>query len=562
MSEAASKQAAVPEKQTGVQISAGVQGSAAAGNAQAKTAQQAAVKSAAASVALKEKVQEVMANQADKEKTQVMAAGNNTQASAAKAAAAVKTPQAVQSSKDKSQAAAENQVAKEQVKPAAQTQAAAAGQGAETKAERSEITAQPTASPVQANSPAVVKVADVQAAEIAGAAVTASDAENFGCRTGSFGVWLSRIKSWWCRLSLGLKLYLVMVLLPSVLALGYFGLWASPMYVSEVKFAVKSAQSGANGLNLMSTIFKVPTSSLQDAMVVEEFLRSNDAFYAADGELGLIGHYSADSADLISRLERKPTIDEISSFWQSVTKVNVNQDSNVITFEVRAYSPEMARDINEQILSISENLVNSMNERAKEDMLKLADIEVAEARDRLTAAQEALRDFRNQNQDLDLKATAEGMQSLVIELESQAALLRTQIAEQSRYTDPGAPSLKALRDRLAGVEQQVERERSRLTQVASDGASLNTLASQYENLVTESEFARQQLVFAMTSLESAKADILAKNLYIVTVAKPSLPDESLYPRPFIFTFYIFVALSMAYAVVSLIGAAIKEHMGY
>ena len=175
---------------------------------------------------------------------------------------------------------------------------------------------------------------------------------------------------------------------------------------------------------------------------------------------------------------------------------------------------------------------------------------------------ELLRDFRNKNQDLDLKATAEGMQSLVIELESQAALLRTQIAEQSRYTDQDAPALKALRDRLVGVEEQIERERSRLTEVSAQGTSLNTLASQYENLVTEAEFARQRLLFAMNSLESAKADILAKNLYIVTVAKPSLPDESLYPKPFLFTFYIFVALSMAYGVISLIVAAIKEHMGY
>ena len=390
--------------------------------------------------------------------------------------------------------------------------------------------------------------------------VESSTDEESGAR--GVGCFLSRCGRFWRKLPAGVKRYTLCAVLPSVLCLGYFALWASPMYISEVKFAVKSAESSGNSLNLMSTLFSVPTASLQDAMVVEEFLRSNDAFYQADAVLQLKDHYADKEQDLISRLSDDPTVDDISSFWTSVSEVAVNQDSNVLTFRVRAYSPEMAYRINEQILDESEALVNSMNERAKEDMLKLADLEVAEAKTRLDKAQQALQDFRNQNQDLDLKATAEGMQSLVIELESQAAQLRTQIAEQSRFTVADAPVLRALRDRLAGIEQQIERERAKLTEIPSQGVSINTLASQYENLMTEAEFAKQQLVFAMTTLENAKADILSKNLYIVTVAKPSLPDESLYPRPLLFTLYIFIGLSMVYAVLSLIAAAIKEHMGY
>lgn len=371
-----------------------------------------------------------------------------------------------------------------------------------------------------------------------------------------------RLTRLWRALPGGVKRYLVCACVPSLLCLGYFALWASPMYVSEVKFAVKSAESGGNSLSLMSTLFRMPTASLQDAMVVEEYLRSNDAFTQADAVLQLKDHYASHDHDVISRLAADPTVDDISSFWSRVSEVGVNQDSNVITFRVRAYSPEMAYRINEQILKESEALVNSMNERAKEDMLRLTDMEVADARARLDKAQQDLEDFRNQHQDLDLKATAQGMQSLVIELESQAAQLRTQIAEQSKFTVSDAPALRALRDRLSGIEQQIVQERAKLTEIPQSGTSINTLASQYENLMTEADFARQQLVFAMTSLESAKADLLSKNLYIVTVAKPSLPDESLYPQPLLFTFYIFIGLSMAYAVISLVIAAIKEHIGY
>lgn len=360
----------------------------------------------------------------------------------------------------------------------------------------------------------------------------------------------------------GVRRYLLLTFVPALLCLGYFELWASPMYVSEVKFAVKSAESNSSSLNMMSSLFRMPSSSLQDAMVVEEFLRSQDAYTQADAALGLTEHYSSADYDVISRLGKEPTVDEISSFWSKVSEVGVNQDSNVITFRVRAYTPDMACRINEQILTISEALINSMNERSKEDMLHLADLEVDKARQRLSDAQQALEDFRSQHQDLDLKATAEGMQSLIINLESQAAQLRTQIAEQSIFTRTDAPAIRALYDRLAGIEQQIAKERARMTEIPAQGSSINTLASQYENLITETDFARQQLVFAMSSLETARADILSKNLYIVTVAKPFLPDESLYPRPLLFSAYLFIILSLAYGVISLIVAAIKEHIGY
>lgn len=389
--------------------------------------------------------------------------------------------------------------------------------------------------------------------------VAAENAVNPAAEKQSLG---TRLKNWFAGLSKGQRRFGGVVFIPTVLTFIYFGFIASPMYISEVKFALKTPESGSTTLGVMSNLFKMPTSSLQDAMVVEEYLRSNDAFNSTSEKLGLIEHYSDSSHDLISRLQAEPTVDDISKFWRRVSTVSVNQDSSVVTFKVRAYTAEMAHAINVEILRLSEMLVNSMNERAKDDMLKLADIEVNTAKERLYKAQSELRDFRNLNQDLDLKATAEGMQSLVIELETEAARLRTQIAEQSRYTDENAVGLQALKARLSGIEQQIERERERLTQVPHDGSSINILASQYENLVAEAEFARQQLVMAMTSYEQAKADLLSKNLYIVTVAKPSMPDEALYPEPFLFTFYVFIALTMIYAVTSLIAAAIREHMGY
>lgn len=45
------------------------------------------------------------------------------------------------------------------------------------------------------------------------------------------------------RLSPAMKTLLLAVLLPTFLSLLYFGLWASPMYIAEARFAVRGAET-------------------------------------------------------------------------------------------------------------------------------------------------------------------------------------------------------------------------------------------------------------------------------------------------------------------------------
>ena len=382
---------------------------------------------------------------------------------------------------------------------------------------------------------------------------TANKAKN------SFSVYSLLTK--WKELPFKVRLPVLCVFIPTLLCFLYFALWASPMYIAQTKFAIKNASGTPSGLDFASQIFKVPSASTQDAMVIEEYLRSPDVFLTIDKTLAVKRHYSSSDNDLISRLAADATLDDITKFWKKVSTVKVNQDSGVVSFEVRAYNPQMALDIAQEVLKESEKLVNSMNERAKEDALSLAQNEVSEAEQRIYRVQDELKKFRALHQDIDLKATAEGLQGLILELESQAAEVRAQISSTSLYMRKDAPALKALYSKLEGLESQILEQKEKITDL-SGANSLNSSVSQYENLMTEADFARQQLMFAMTSFENAKMEIMAKSLYIVTVAKPMEPDESLYPKPVIFSLYVLAAVAMIYLIFSVIVAAIREHAGF
>lgn len=370
------------------------------------------------------------------------------------------------------------------------------------------------------------------------------------------------IKKWWDHLTKKVRLALLFIVLPTILFFLYSFFWASPMYISETKFAVRSASTSTAGVDFASQVFKIPSSSLQDAKIVEEYLKSIDAFNDIDKELSLVSHYSSSDYDLFSRLWKDPTVNEKQSFWNKVSFVTVNQDSNVVIFSVRAYTPDMAYNIASTALKESETLINKMNEKAREDAISIAQNEVKASEARLALAQDNLKNFRNKYKDLDLKSTATSYQSTILELEAKATELRTQISSMQAYMNENAPQITFLKSQLSGIEKQIAKEKSNITAATPNGDSVNNLVAEYQRLIVEEEFANKQLVFSMTSLEQAKLEAQAKSLYVVTVSNPTMPDEDLYPEPFLFTLYLFLALSMIFIIVSVINAAIKEHFGY
>ena len=173
-----------------------------------------------------------------------------------------------------------------------------------------------------------------------------------------------------------------------------------------------------------------------------------------------------------------------------------------------------------------------------------------------------MREFRDAHNLIDPKVTAEGLQGLVTGLEAEATTLRTQISEAQSYMKADAPLIKSLTQRLAAVEKQLDEEKLRVAGQNSTQGNLNSLVAAYEDLTIEAEFAQKQLVSAMTSLEQARIQQMAQSRYVVAYQQPTLPDESLYPRPFLFTLYVFAGLLLLMGIVSLVWASIREHAGF
>ena len=362
-----------------------------------------------------------------------------------------------------------------------------------------------------------------------------------GCAVEKNNVALTRqyAKTLWRRLRRWMKkrAFITALVLPTVLAFFYFLMLASPMYVSHASFAIRSADASVSGgADIASMFLRTSGSTGNDAYIINDYIQSLDLAQDIDRELGLVSHYSDREYDVISRLWQHPTQDELTRYWRWAVLPQLNVDTGIISLEVKAYTPEMAQ--------------------------KLAREEVSRAEERVRHAQSAMREFRDTHNLIDPKSTAAGLQELVTRLEAEATTLRTQISEAKSYMNAEAPLLKSLNQRLAAVEKQLGEEKLRVAGQSTVQGNLNSLVAEYEDLTIEAEFAQKQLVSAMTSLEQARIQQMAQSRYVVAYQQPTLPDESLYPRPFLFTLYVFAALLLLLGIVSLVWASIREHAGF
>lgn len=360
---------------------------------------------------------------------------------------------------------------------------------------------------------------------------------------------------------LALRLIKAFVLIPGLLVFIYLLFFASDMYISEAKFAVRG-QNSSSPADALSTLFRVPSNTQSDSYIVLNYIQSPDMFGKLDASLKLKEHYSSRKNDIWYRLWGNATQDEIRDYWQWACKVSYDPDTSILGVEIKAFSPEMALAIANGILKYSEDLVNGMNLRSRQDAIAQAGEEVARAEQRIRKAHEAMRQYRENTVILDPEAVAKGLYGVVNGLEAEVTQTAAELAEVLTYMKGNSPRVAQLRNRLKVLRSQLKTEKDRLASARQSEKPLSALVSEFQSLTLEEEFAQKQLTSAMASLETARIQADAQSLYIEAFQRPVLADESLYPRPFFFTFIFMMTALLLLGLVSLIIAAVREHAGF
>lgn len=356
------------------------------------------------------------------------------------------------------------------------------------------------------------------------------------------------------------RLFLLTVVLPTLLAILYFGFFASDVYVSESQFVVRSPDKPATsglGILLKSTGF---SNAGDEVYAAQDFVRSRDALQALNKDRAVARAYGNNSISIFDRfnpLGFSGTFEDLYRFYLEKVGVQYDTSSSIATLSVRAYSPQDAYRFNRQLLELAEGLINRLNTRGRNDVVQAAAREVQDAQMESRNAAISLAAFRNTHGVVDPEEQAKAQLDMISKLQDELIGAKVQL-QQLQQMAPENPQIPLLTTRISGLQRQIAEQKGEVT---GGRRSLSQTAVQYERLELERQYADRRLAAAMNSLQDAEDEARRKQAYVERIAQPSLPDEPAEPRRLRGILATLILGLVAWGILRLLLAGVREHHG-
>jgi capsular polysaccharide transport system permease protein len=370
-----------------------------------------------------------------------------------------------------------------------------------------------------------------------------------------------QLRRWYLRVPTNF-LMIATVVLPTLVAIIYYGIMAADVYVSESRFVVRSQQR-QDGDSVLSSFLRTSSfgRSQDDAWVVSDYVLSLDALRALDTRLQLRKRIGAPNGDFVSRFPAfgggDTSYEHLLEYYRNhVVSIVHDSTSGITTLKTSAFDAQSAHAINEQLLAMSEALVNELNRRAQEDEMRYARSMVEDAQNRVKSAALVLSEYRMTHAVFDPDRQSSLQLQQIGRLQEEMVSARARLAEVTSVA-PDNPQIASLKTRIALIQQEMDAAAKGVT--GRGDASLAAKSKEFERLNIEKAFADRQLVSALAVVEQARGEAAKKQLYIARVVQPGLPDAPEEPRRLRSILVTFVMGLVTWGLLSLLLAGVREH---
>lgn len=355
------------------------------------------------------------------------------------------------------------------------------------------------------------------------------------------------------------RLFLALVIAPTLLSIVYFGMLASDVYISESRFVVRSPDKPSlTGLGVLLKNAAFSNAS-DEASAANDYIQSRDALQAINKGNRFRTAYTAPTISIFDRFDpsgQSSSFEDLFKYFKRRVKVNSDSSTGITSLTVRAYDPREARRFNEQLLEMAEATVNRLNNRARGDLIHFATLEVREAENNVRTTASELAKFRDRHGVVDPEKQAGIQLQMISKLQDELIAGRTQLA-QLQKTAPANPAIPVLQTQISSLSAQISNE---MDKIAGGSRSLAGETTAYQNLMLRNELATKQLSAAMASLDQAQTEARRKQTYVERIAEPNLPDDAEEPYRLRGILAAFLLGLTFWGISRMLIASIREHV--
>lgn len=354
---------------------------------------------------------------------------------------------------------------------------------------------------------------------------------------------------------------------PLVIGGIYLFLIAPDEYVTEMRFSVRvpisahaaNNSAGAGSFDVVYGGNGPPTTDPLDNFTVTDYISSAQAARDLDAKVNLRAMFNKPS-DPLSKLGEHPTAERLGKYWRKMVYANFDPATGLAVVRVNAYSAADSFAIASSLLSLSADVVNSIDTQSQQDSVRFAQGQYDRAVARVAGLRAELESFRLKSNVVNPER-AEVSEDL--QIVDQADHLRSQDLAQldmlkRQLGNPQAPQILVLQKQIDGLTKQIAAAR------ASGGAlpgepRMAITVGRFEDLTTKLNQAVSVQSSALQALSEEKTAAQAQRLYLATYVHPAKPEAPLAPQRWLDMLLILVSAAMVWVIGRMIGNSIMEH---
>jgi capsular polysaccharide transport system permease protein len=331
--------------------------------------------------------------------------------------------------------------------------------------------------------------------------------------------------------------------------------------MSEADFVVRGpgTEKSMSIAGMMSSSSSGEQPGQDEALIVQQFIMSRDVVRKLARHDDLRAVLDRPEGDSVTRFPGmffwRNDFEALYKAYSRFVEVDIDGETGVSVLKVKAYRPEDAQKIAQALVTYSEQLVNDLNDRTRQDALRSFKQEVDTTQTHIADIQAKLTAYRVKQQMLDPKSAAEGPLALLQVLDTERADAQAKLADAIK-TSPNSPQVPLYRTRIVSLDRLIADDRTRIT---GDSNSVAAAETEYERLDEARKLGETELASAYKSLEEARLDAQRQQLFLETVARPNLPDYPLYPKRVLSFSLVLASCLLAYGIAWLLVASVREH---
>lgn len=355
--------------------------------------------------------------------------------------------------------------------------------------------------------------------------------------------------------------FLICVVLPFVVAVGYLYTRAVDQYHSEVAFSIRSEGMSGAAAGLLGAITQISGGgSASDSNILFEYIHSQKIVEDIDSKLDLRTIYNKAPGDFVFALGKDITIERLVSYWNKMVDVSFEGNTGILHVRANAFTPQDAQAITEAILTDSSGLVNRLSDKLREDAVRFAQQELGKAQENLRQVRNRLATFRRENRIVDPSADAAGRMGLLNALQSKLAQALVERDMLLSYAAEDDQRVIQANRQISAINTRIDDERRTLgVSDAEGGGALPEILGSYEELLVDLKFANTAYTRALAGLTGAQAAAQRQSRYLAAHIEPTLAESALYPKRALLAGLTGLFLMLGWSVLMLIYYNVRDN---